>query len=139
MNIAKFLRKAFLTETSGCIYRPSLLNQKQCGMVSTEKGRSAHVTRYLHILIETIPTRFYWLTRRNQKLVQSKPLQQRLFVLILGFWQCRLVFVHYLMSNLMICKLTRVYIYQVASSEFHLAAICSEKESTQKFPFYRNK
>ena len=39
------------------------------------------------LLVETISTRFYWLTCRNQKLVQNKPLQQRLFDLILGFWQ----------------------------------------------------
>ena len=37
------------------------------------------------LLVETIPTRFYWLTCRNEKLVQ-KPLQQRLLDLILGFW-----------------------------------------------------
>ena len=92
------------------------------------------------LLVETIPTRFYWLTCRKQKLVQSKPLQQRLFVLILGFWQCRQVFVHYLMSILMICKLTRGYIYQVASREFPFAATCSEKKNRpQKFTFYRNK
>ena len=80
------------------------------------------------LLVETIPTRFYWLTCRKQKLVQSKALQQRLFVLILGFWQCRQVFVHYLMSILMICKLTRGYIYQVASREFPFAVTCSEKK-----------
>ena len=79
------------------------------------------------LLVETIPTHFYWLTCRNQKLVQSKPLQQRLYVLILRFWQCRQVFVHY-MSILMICKLTRGYIYQVASREFSFDATCSEKE-----------
>ena len=39
------------------------------------------------LLVETIPTRFYWLTRKNEKLVQNKPLQHRLFDLILGFWQ----------------------------------------------------
>ena len=39
------------------------------------------------LLVETISTRFYWLTCRNQKLVQNKPLQQRLFDLVLGFWQ----------------------------------------------------
>ena len=53
--------------------------------------------------VETIPTRFYWLTCRNQELVQSKLPQQRLFVLILGFWQCRHV----------LCKLTRGYIKEV--------------------------
>ena len=30
------------------------------------------------LFVETIPTRFYWLTCRNQKLVQSKPLHQGL-------------------------------------------------------------
>ena len=35
------------------------LNQKQCGMVSTKKGRSCHSTRYLNVLVETILTRFY--------------------------------------------------------------------------------
>ena len=37
------------------------------------------------LLVETIPTRFSWLTCRNEKLVQNKPLLQRLFDLILGF------------------------------------------------------
>ena len=53
---------------------------------------------YLVIYTETIVTRFYWLTCKKQKLVQSKALQQRLFDLILGFWQCRQVFLHYLIS-----------------------------------------
>ena len=79
------------------------------------------------LLVETIPTSFYWLTCRKQKLVQSKALQQRLFVLMLGFWQCRQAFVHYLMSLLMIWKWTRGYIYQVAAMEFAFAATCSEK------------
>ena len=39
------------------------------------------------LLVETILTGFHWLTCRNQKLVQNKPLQQRLFDLISGFWQ----------------------------------------------------
>ena len=39
------------------------------------------------LLVETISTRFYWLTYRNQKLLQNEPLPQRLFDLILGFWQ----------------------------------------------------
>ena len=43
-------------------------------------------------LVETILTHFFWLTCRNQKLVQNKPLQQRLFDLILGFWQSFLIF-----------------------------------------------
>ena len=73
---------------SGGICWSSLLNQKQCGMVSTKKGRSCHSTCYLNtLLVETISTRVYRLTCRNQKLVQNKPLQQRLFDLVLGFWQ----------------------------------------------------
>ena len=84
------------------------------------------------LLVETIPTGFYWLTCRNQKLVQNKPLQQRPFVLILEFWQSRQVFFPYVMSISMICKLTRAYIYKVASREFPFAVTCSEKKSTQK-------
>ena len=80
------------------------------------------------LLVETIPTRFYWLTCRNQKLVQSKPLQQRLFVLILAFWQCGLVFVHYLMSIILKCKVARGNIYQEVSGEFPFTEACSEKE-----------
>ena len=61
-------------------------------MVYTEKRWSGHSTRYLYtLLVETISTPFYWLTCRNQKLVQNKPPQQRLFDLILGFWQCFLI------------------------------------------------
>ena len=45
------------------------------------------------LLVETIPTRFYWLTRKNEKLVQNKPLQQRLFDLILGFWHFFYIFI----------------------------------------------
>ena len=39
------------------------------------------------LLAKTIPTRFYWFTCRNEKLVKNKPLQQSLFDLILRFWQ----------------------------------------------------
>ena len=55
---------------------------------------------YLHIISRNHSNTLL-LTCRKQKLVQSKPLQQRLFVLILGFWQYRQVFVHYLRSILM--------------------------------------
>ena len=79
--------------------------------------------------------RFYWLICRKQKLVQSKTLQQSLYVLILEFRQCRRVFVHYLMSILMICKKTRGYIYQVASREFSFAATYFKKEWTRKISF----
>ena len=47
-------------------------------MISTKKG--------------TISTRFYWWTCRNRKIVQDKPLQLRLFDLILGFWQFFFIF-----------------------------------------------
>ena len=70
--------------TSGGIYRSSLLNQRQYGMVYTKKGRSRHSSYTL--LVETISTRFYWLTCRNQKLAQNKAPQQSLFHLILRFW-----------------------------------------------------
>ena len=42
------------------------------------------------LLAEAIPTHFYWLICRNQKLVQSEPLQQKVYV-----------FVHYLMAIVM--------------------------------------
>ena len=104
-------------------------------MVSTKK-----VCRCVYtLLVEAIPTRFYWLTRRKQKLVQSKALQQRLFVLILEFWQYSQIFVHYLMSILTTCKKTGGSIYPVAPWRIPFATICSEKEETEKFPFYRNK
>ena len=54
-------------------------------MVSTKKRRSCQSMRYLNTLVETISTRFYWLTCRNQKLIRNKLLQQRLFDLM-GFF-----------------------------------------------------
>ena len=47
---------------------------------------------YLHIIVRNHSACFHWLTCRKEKLVQGKALQQRLFVLILGFWHCRQVF-----------------------------------------------
>ena len=35
------------------------LIKKQCGMVSSKKGRCGHSTHYLYTLLETISTRFY--------------------------------------------------------------------------------
>ena len=61
------------------------------------------------LLVETILTFFYWLTCRNQKLVESKPMQQRLFVLITAFWQCRQLFVHYL--NLVSTMFYQIFIF----------------------------
>ena len=40
----------FTKNVFGGICRSSLLNQKQCRMLSSEKGRSGHSTRYLHII-----------------------------------------------------------------------------------------
>ena len=82
VNIAKL----FDSKTSGGICRSSLLNQKQCGMVSTTKGRSGHSTGYLHIISRNHSNTLLLINRKNEKLVQNKPLQQRLFDLILGFW-----------------------------------------------------
>ena len=44
------------------------------------------------LLVETIPTRFCWLTFRKENLGQSKALLQRLLILISGFWQRRKFF-----------------------------------------------
>ena len=106
--------------------RSSLLHQKHnvgCFLLKRFVEISSEYVFYT-LLVETC---------RKQKLVQSKALQQKLFALILGFWQCRQVFVTYLMSILMTCKYTGGYIYQVVSAEYSFAAKCSEK-----FPFYRN-
>ena len=121
--------KLFWQKTSDGICRSSVLNQKQCGMVSTKKGRSGHSTRYLHI-------------RRNHSntlllINLQKPKTCPRWTT--GFWHYRQVFVYYLMSILMICKLTRRYIYQVACKEFPFAATCPGKNRPEKFPFYRNK
>ena len=43
-----FYKKLFWKKTSGGICQSSLLNQKQCGMVSIKKCRSVHSARYLH-------------------------------------------------------------------------------------------
>ena len=67
--------------------------------------------------------------------LQSKALQQWLFVLILGFWQWRHVFVHYFMANLMMWKQTGGSIHQVAREEFPFAGTCFEKEETWKISF----
>ena len=88
----------------------SLLNQnKKCGTVSLKKvcrsGQSMLCMIWHVHIISRNHSRFYWLTCREQKLVQAKTLQERLFVLILAFWQCRQVFVYYyLMSILVKCK-----------------------------------
>ena len=63
-----------------------------CRMVSTNKVCRSGQIVLLDILVETIPALFYWLAGRKQRPVQSKALQQRLFVLTLIFWQCRKVF-----------------------------------------------
>ena len=88
----------------------SLLNQsKKYGTVSLKKvcrsGQSMLCMIWHVHIIRRNHSRFYWLTCRKQKPVQAKTLQERLFVLILAFWQCRQVFVYYyLMSILVRCK-----------------------------------
>ena len=83
-----------------------------CGVVSTKKVcSSGHGMFFRHLLVETILKRFCWLISRKQKSVQSKKLQQRLFVWV-SLCHFRQVFVHYLMSQiLMICKKIGGYIY----------------------------
>ena len=65
-----------------------LLNKSNVGWFLLKRVELFYSVFYT-LLVETIPTRFYWLNCRNQKLAQSKTLEQRLFVLKLGFWQCK--------------------------------------------------
>ena len=52
----------------------------QCEMVPIKKVcRSSYEYVLDILLVETVPTRFCWLTCRKQKLVDSKTLQERLF------------------------------------------------------------
>ena len=102
VNMAKFLLTAFFIEHLRWYLSIFSVLIKNNEMVYTKKIMLEYVIYIL--LVETIPTRFHWLICRKQKLVQSKTVQLRLFVLILGFWQWWQVFVHYLMSILMIWK-----------------------------------
>ena len=63
----------------------------------------------------------------KQKPVQSKILQQGQFVPISSCLS-RQVFVHCLMSILMICKQTDGYIYQRVAGKFSFAGTCSKKK-----------
>ena len=118
----KIVKNSFLhratTTSSGCFYqfgkvascsvlgicRPSLINQNlNVGLFLLKRFVHLYRACSLHIISRNY-SRFCWLTCRKQILVQSKTLQQRLFVLIPGFWQFRQVFVHYLTSILTICK-----------------------------------
>ena len=105
--MARFLLPAFFIEHLRWYLSIFSVLIKNNEMVYTKKIMLEYVIYIL--LVETIPTRFHWLTCRKQKLVQSKTVQLRLFVLILGFWQWWQVFVHYLMSVLMIWKWKRGY------------------------------
>ena len=68
--------QAFQKNTSGDICRSFLLNHKQYGIVSTKKGLQIWSEYFIYtLLVQSIWTRFYWLTCRKQKLVQSKPLR----------------------------------------------------------------
>ena len=97
VNIPKFSRTTFFIEhhrwmsllvwSSNCsvtsIYRSSLLHQKHdVGWFLLK--RFVDLLSYSS-LVETFQKRFYWLMCRKQKLVQSKALHERLFVLILEF------------------------------------------------------
>ena len=63
----------------------------------------------------------------KQKPVQSKILQQGQFVPISSCLS-RQVFVHCLMSILMICKQTDDYIYQRVAEKLSFAGTCSKKK-----------
>ena len=67
---------------------PSLLYQKHSVGWFLLK-RFVDMFRVRILLVETMQTRFCWLTCRKQKIVQSKTMQQRVFVLISDFWQFR--------------------------------------------------
>ena len=73
-------------------------------MVSAKVCRSFQGMFFTHFSVETIPTRFCWLTCRKQKAVQSEISQRELFVPISRFWQFGQVSVYYFMSILITCK-----------------------------------
>ena len=68
------------------------------------------------------------------KLVQSKVLQRGLIVLVSSCY-FRQVFVHYLMSVLIICKQTGSYIFQVVSEDFPLLQLVQKNNRPEKFLF----
>ena len=70
--------------------KPSMASAKLLFLIKSNRVDLV-ITRDIYILlIETIST-LLLITCRNQKLVQNKPLQQRLFDLILGFWKSFLI------------------------------------------------
>ena len=73
-------------------------------MVSAKVCRSFQGMFFTHFSVETIPTRFCWLTCRKQNAVQSEISQRELFVPISRFWQFGQVSVYYFMSILITCK-----------------------------------
>ena len=76
----------------------SLLNQKHnLGWFLPKRFVDLVRVSYLHSISRNHSKSFHWLTCRKQELVQSKAQQLRVFVLILESWQCRQVFVDYLL------------------------------------------
>ena len=56
LNIAQFFDSKYPVASVDLLF----LIKKQCGMVSTKKGKSGHSTRCFYALLEeTISTRFY--------------------------------------------------------------------------------
>ena len=89
------------------------------------------------LLVETIPTSFCWLECRKRKLVQNGTLQQELNDLI-PWWfdKFRQVFVHFLMSILMMCKKTGGYIFLVSLRGIPLRGdLVHKKNRPEKYPF----
>ena len=79
----------------------SLLNQKHnFGWFLPKRFVDLVRVSYLHSISRNHSKSFHWLTCRKQELVQSKAQQLRVFVLILESWQCRQVFVDYLLFQL---------------------------------------
>ena len=86
------------------ICRPSLLDQtKNKGWFLLKRFVDLVRVCYLHIISRNHYNTLLLLNLQKTKTC-PKTLQQRLFVLILGFWQCRQVSVLYLMSILMMFK-----------------------------------
>ena len=78
VNIAKFLDSKPLVASVSLLF----LIKSSVGWSLLERVDMMIVHVIYTLIVENISTWFYWLTCRNQKLVQNKPLQQRLFDLI---------------------------------------------------------
>ena len=107
MNIVKLLRTVLLKKTSGiCLFpfdKVTVQHRASADLLFLIKNTMWNLqicSEYFTLLVEPISIRFCWLTCRKQTLVQSKILQQELFVLISDFWEFRHSFLGWDRSNL---------------------------------------